>query len=449
MVAEHARSLVFVDYGDLQAPGLLAKAFYFLTGFGHEAVMVFFVISGFLVGGKVWSLYQEGRFEWRRYLVDRVSRLYAVLFVALLLGAILDWVGYLYFNKYGLYSHGYQGAIAVFRTAPIDQMGWEYFLVNGLFLQTILGPTYGSNGPLWSLAYEWWYYILFPLVLAAVWPIVDYGKRFLKGDRRSKIGDGGNEEILTMENTKRTEGWAGARLASQDGDVFSNPSTSELARDSEKTSLTRSTSGPVLPVTNYSLIAKHAFGALVYLLAIAGLFCLLTWNILIFFGVWLLGVLAAVFGPKIFGSQSPVLRLWISFAALIVCGGIFCVERLEILEKGMINQYLIGFGFFLLLISLSAIPWNLPCYRFSKHFADFSYSVYLVHFPVLVFTLSLAYQFIGSGIRMPFHLGAFLWYLSVFMLSILVSWIISLFTEKKTPILRAFIYQVFKIEVKP
>ena len=59
MVAEHARSLVFVDYGELQSPGLWAKGFYFLTGFGHEAVMVFFVISGYLVGGKVWSLYRE------------------------------------------------------------------------------------------------------------------------------------------------------------------------------------------------------------------------------------------------------------------------------------------------------------------------------------------------------------------------------------------------------
>jgi peptidoglycan/LPS O-acetylase OafA/YrhL len=33
-----------------------------------------------------------------------------------------------------------------------------------IFLQEILTTTYGSNGPLWSLSYEFWYYILFPLV---------------------------------------------------------------------------------------------------------------------------------------------------------------------------------------------------------------------------------------------------------------------------------------------
>jgi hypothetical protein len=35
------------------------------------------------------------------------------------------------------------------------------------------------------------------------------------------------------------------------------------------------------------------------------------------------------------------------------------------------------------------------------------------------------------------------------MLSFLASWIISLFTEKKTPVLRSLIYQVLKIEAKP
>ena len=244
VVAEHVRSLIFVDYGELHSPGVWAKGFYFLTGFGHEAVMVFFVISGYLVGGKVWSLCRGGRFAWRRYLADRLSRLYAVLFVALLLGAAMDWTGYLFFNKYGLYNQGYEGSIAVLGVAPIARIGWQDFLANTLFLQTIVGQPYGSNGPLWSLAYEWWYYILFPLVLAAVWPIVDYGWRFFKGDRRTKIGDRGEEEILTTEDTERTEDGAGPCLDKPSGAAFSNPSTSELARDSENTSLTHPASGP-------------------------------------------------------------------------------------------------------------------------------------------------------------------------------------------------------------
>jgi peptidoglycan/LPS O-acetylase OafA/YrhL len=41
-------------------------------------------------------------------------------------------------------------------------------LGNALFLQNILTPTFGSNGPLWSLSYEFWYYVLFPLIVLAI-----------------------------------------------------------------------------------------------------------------------------------------------------------------------------------------------------------------------------------------------------------------------------------------
>lgn len=37
-------------------------------------------------------------------------------------------------------------------------------LGNIFFLQTIVTPVVGSNGPLWSLANEFWYYLIFPLL---------------------------------------------------------------------------------------------------------------------------------------------------------------------------------------------------------------------------------------------------------------------------------------------
>ena len=42
VVVEHARNLIFIDYGSLESPTVIHKGFYFLTGFGHEAVIVFF-----------------------------------------------------------------------------------------------------------------------------------------------------------------------------------------------------------------------------------------------------------------------------------------------------------------------------------------------------------------------------------------------------------------------
>jgi peptidoglycan/LPS O-acetylase OafA/YrhL len=51
------------------------------------------------------------------------------------------------------------------------------FVLNAIFLQTtslpVLGsiPTFGTNGPLWSLANEFWYYILFPLIFVGLRPL--------------------------------------------------------------------------------------------------------------------------------------------------------------------------------------------------------------------------------------------------------------------------------------
>jgi peptidoglycan/LPS O-acetylase OafA/YrhL len=45
---------------------------------------------------------------------------------------------------------------------------WEVFVGNMFFLQEILVPVYGLNGPLWSLSYEFWYYILFPCIVLLV-----------------------------------------------------------------------------------------------------------------------------------------------------------------------------------------------------------------------------------------------------------------------------------------
>ena len=66
----------------------------------------------------------------------------------------------------------------------------------------------------------------------------------------------GGKAGLTTEDTESTEVEAGVRLANQAGDAFSNPFTSELARDSEITSLIRSADNPASsPATSNSLLA--------------------------------------------------------------------------------------------------------------------------------------------------------------------------------------------------
>jgi len=163
----HLRSFVFVDFHIADHPGTAWSIFYFITGFGHEAVMIFFVLSGFLVGGAIVRSVENGQWSWNEYAITRMTRLWVVLIPALLLTAFWDHLGMAVTN-----SSFYNGAmVATYHSGPApdpSRYNLASFFGNLAFLQTIVVPTFGSNGPLWSLANEFWYYLLFPLLFCSI-----------------------------------------------------------------------------------------------------------------------------------------------------------------------------------------------------------------------------------------------------------------------------------------
>ena len=84
--------------------GVLLDAAYAVTGLGHGAVMVFFVLSGFFVGGSV--IRQRNGFKWNAYLVARSLRLGVVLVPALVLTFLADRTGTILFGTSGNYQAG-------------------------------------------------------------------------------------------------------------------------------------------------------------------------------------------------------------------------------------------------------------------------------------------------------------------------------------------------------
>ncbi|HUB65892.1 MAG TPA: acyltransferase [Candidatus Methylacidiphilales bacterium] len=169
--AEHLRAYLFTGYRHLAGSvGLFGKLFYFATGLGHQAVMLFFVLSGYFVGGSVIKSLAENRWSWAGFARRRLTRLYMVLIPALVLTAFWDGLGHALTA-----GRGYDGIFGnLYHSGPQSGLpardGSAVFLGNALYLQTILVPVYGSNGPLWSLAYEFWYYLTFPLAMLALAP---------------------------------------------------------------------------------------------------------------------------------------------------------------------------------------------------------------------------------------------------------------------------------------
>ncbi len=164
VVVSHASALVI-------APGSswADEALRYLQNCGHLAVVIFFVVSGYLVGGLELLRAHKGRpFDPRRYAIQRFSRIYTVLLPALAMTALFDWLGRNAFNASALYTDPAMQRVGSLMYAIADRDDPATFIGNLLMLQTILVEPFGGNGPLWSLANEWWYYVDFGLFLVAI-----------------------------------------------------------------------------------------------------------------------------------------------------------------------------------------------------------------------------------------------------------------------------------------
>jgi peptidoglycan/LPS O-acetylase OafA/YrhL len=142
---------------DTDSPHLsIAK---YILDLGHGAVVIFFVVSGYLVGGGV--LKRAESFRLTPYAAARFSRIYIVVVPALALTALLDWGSWLILPDNPIYSQVW-GRL----TNPVyGSYTTSHIVASVLSLESIVGPAMGSNKPLWSLGFEWFFYFLFPMVL--------------------------------------------------------------------------------------------------------------------------------------------------------------------------------------------------------------------------------------------------------------------------------------------
>ena len=137
VVVCHARGYNWVDFGNLPKSEQIfpIRLFFALTRAGLEWVVVFFVLSGFLVGGGVIRRTLDRTFDFSSFAIDRVSRIWVPLIPALILSLVIALVT------------GYAVSIA-------ELLG-NIFALQGIFFQN-----FAHNMPLWSLSYEVWFYII-------------------------------------------------------------------------------------------------------------------------------------------------------------------------------------------------------------------------------------------------------------------------------------------------
>lgn len=342
----HIRQALLVDYPQILHPDLAAKALYWLASYGHAGVIVFFVLSGFLVGGKALDLAASKNLDqdWPRFLADRIARIFIVLLPALLLSlliflALILLVPSAPFVRQPMWSWDMQAPLNADRSPLL-------WMSAATLLNEFLTPTLKINAPLWSLAYEWFYYMM---ILAA---------------------------ILVYR-----------RVCSKAAYIVIFYAIALLA---------------------ISLIRSPA-------IAESGL-------------IWLFGLFSRIiFNHGLLRGKR--LCLW----GLLIVFVLLVVSRFY-----HVPDYVLGVGIALLIAVADWSDWHGGA-KFGEALASFSYSLYVVHFPVLLGAMGILFAVGDLTARLPFQTFGILMVSLTFMATVFFAKFFAMATENQTRLLRNFL----------
>lgn len=288
--------------------------------FAHDAVIVFFVLSGYVIS----YVANEKELTLKDFLASRFGRIYSVLLPALILTIILDNIGVI-FDSVNYDNYIFNNVIT-------------RFFINIFCLQEIFNKSirFMSNGPLWSLAYEVWYYILFGLLF------------YNKNSRKIKI---------------------------------------------------------IIPILLF-----------------------IFYKVTILFPIWLLGVFAYKLSKKdIFNKNNSYIAFFTTIIVFIILKKVGALTYFSIQRFGysqyFIGDYITGVLIFINILSIKNMKSDLimKLDKIVESLQRFAFSIYLFHFPLLVFFISV----------FKYNVNNYLLILGIGVLTIGTCYLLSLFTENK------------------
>lgn len=339
VAAAHLRAEIYPGLRTLEEPSLAYIGLAFITGFAHQAVVVFFLISGWLVGGSLMNRFGKPHAV-AHYAIDRFTRLWTVLVPTLLLTLAIGL----------LVGAAAPGPVDVDPANPFSASS----LAGNLFgLQTVTVPEFGGNYPLWSLAHETWYYIQFPLLLLV-------------------IAGGG--------------------------------------------------------------VLRRAAAAAALILLLATLRDMIS----LYFAVWLLG--AAFSRIRIDCGKSWQALLLVLTLALFVYYRLRGTND-DLVPGSFVQDIICSIPFLLLLASFQqGVNARAPAYvranRIAVFFSEFSFSLYVLHVPVIALMRYLRREYLGRERLDPNAPMDFLWYVAMLGAVVLAGYVFYLLFERHTIRLR-------------
>jgi peptidoglycan/LPS O-acetylase OafA/YrhL len=115
-----------------------------LFRFGQEAVILFFLLSGFVI---YLSVATKPDTSFKKFFLKRLVRIYPILIISFILSIVIGITANYHFAK-----------------EDLKELAGNLFMlqdVNILGKPGLIVKVFMNNDPLWSLSYEWWFYMLF------------------------------------------------------------------------------------------------------------------------------------------------------------------------------------------------------------------------------------------------------------------------------------------------
>lgn len=130
------------------------------SGMASYCVLVFFVLSGFLISYSLWSkLELDSEYSFWSFFQDRFFRIYPPFIGALLLVLVLDFSSFLITgNDYSASMYVKNFVINLFQLQgfPIANILYHQYGIELFYFRHL-----GSNFPLWTISIEWWLYMFY------------------------------------------------------------------------------------------------------------------------------------------------------------------------------------------------------------------------------------------------------------------------------------------------
>ncbi|WP_308367619.1 MULTISPECIES: acyltransferase [unclassified Microbulbifer] len=292
---------------------------------GALGVMIFFVLSGFLITYSIDDNLKKNRyqkFDAAKYFKSRLRRLLPPLFFSQ--GLVLLVFGLLYFfdaNSSTFFATGKELYLARSKLEfnVVDYLGSFFFL--NTIIDDVSSPI--INGPLWSVAQEFWFYVIAGLLVLSFY----------------------NRKVLVA-----------------------------------------------LAIVLTFLISQ---GSVFFLYG---------------FGVWLFGCLAAVLHIKKFYERKTVIVMTICLITFFMWSVLIYLNESSFIRARHKFVFGVAFSFILLLLlnanSLVRAAARLWLVKKIAGQAGFSYTLYLIHFPLLLFIWVFTNKYVQGDILLAFSLAS-------------------------------------------